>query len=114
MDSAHRRNRKKKTPPPIGLGTKFSRTAAAADRLMMHIIAKRFLQPQVRDSTRLTELARAPYDIAEMRVVEDISLSAAIVFQSGEKLLRAANTKPIDMERTRVRRLPFVSDTILF
>lgn len=33
-----------------------------------------------------------------------------MVFQSGEKLLKAANTKPIDIESTRVSRLPLVSE----
>lgn len=47
----------------------FRSTAATADVVTMQIIAKRFLEPQVRESTRLLELAKAPYVIAEKRVV---------------------------------------------
>lgn len=60
---------KKKTPPAIGTGTTLSRTAAEADMAIIPIIANRFLASQVRDSTRLAELATAPYVIAESSVV---------------------------------------------
>lgn len=42
--------------------------------------------------------------------IEEISLSAAMVFHSGARQLNAAKTKPTDIDRTRVRRLPLVSD----
>lgn len=69
IDSAQRRNRKKKTPPAIGIGTKFNKTADTADNSVIPIMANRFLEPHVRDRTRLDKLASAPYDIAEIRVV---------------------------------------------
>lgn len=69
IDSAQRRKKKKKIPPAMGMATTFRRTAAKADTVMMQIMANLFLEPQVRDSTRLLELAKAPYDIADRRVV---------------------------------------------
>lgn len=67
--SAHRRKKKKKIPPAMGTATRFSSTAAAAEMAMMPIIANFFMPPQVRDITRLMVLAKAPYDMADRRVV---------------------------------------------
>lgn len=60
IDSADFRKMKKKTPPAIGVCTRFIKTAAKAAIKRIPIMARRFLAPQVRDRTRLVELAIAP------------------------------------------------------
>lgn len=43
--------------------------------------------------------------------VEEMSFSKAIICQLGARLLRAANTKPTDIDNIKVSLRPFVSDT---